>query len=237
MPYQEELHRRLRYLEEQKSRLEREIRTIKLELNKHSAFSKAEKVALFRELFIGNEQAYAKYWISSDGLRKGYAPVTRTFRGKDYVPISDSVLQQHLEGKIRLGTYAIKNYTMCSFLAIDLDKSSYVADARAINTVCREVGISPYFELSKSGNGLHLWFFFEEDVRARDTRILGDLLITKAMDISEEIDMQSYDRLFPSQDYVAPDALGNLIAVPLHYTSRCEGKTVFVDINTVDTFG
>ncbi len=58
-------------------------------------------------------------------------------------------------------------------------------------------------------------------------------MVTRAMDISDGIDMKSYDRLFPNQDYVASDALGNLIALPLHYKSRSEGKTVFIDIQTM----
>lgn len=125
---------------------------------------------------------------------------------------------------------------MCSFLAIDLDKASFTSDARAIGSICKTMSINPYFELSKSGNGIHIWFFFVGDVRARDARILGDLIITKAMNISDGIDMKSYDRLFPNQDYVVPDALGNLIALPLYYGSRSEGKTVFIDINTVQPY-
>ena len=176
--HQDQLYKRLVYLEEQKSSIEKEIISIRYEIEKQSPFSKADKIALFRELFIGNELAYAKHWISKDGLKKGYAPVAKTFRGSDYIHINDFVIQQHLEGKIRMGTYAVKNQSMCSFLAIDLDKSSFIADARAINEVSRTMGIVPYFELSKSGNGIHIWFFFFEDERARDARILGDLLVT-----------------------------------------------------------
>ncbi len=230
------LYKRLAHLEEQKSIIEKEITAIKREIDKQSPFSKVDKIALFHQLFIGNELAYAKHWISKDGLKKGYAPATKTFRGSDYIPVSDFVIQQHLEGKIRMGTYAVKNQSMCGFLAIDLDKSSFVSDARAIYEVCKTMDIVPYFELSKSGNGIHIWFFFLEDVRARDARILGDLLITRAMDISDSIDMKSYDRLFPNQDYVAPDALGNLIALPLHFGSRSKGKTVFMDIETMQPY-
>ena len=232
----EEFYRQLEILERQKSDIENKINAIVKEIEKLSSLSKASKIALFRQLFIGNEFVYAKYWISKDGLKKGYSPVTKTFRGTDYIPVNDYVIQQHLEGKIRIGTYAVKNQTMCSFLAIDLDKSSFIADARAINSVCKNMGISSYFELSKSGNGIHIWFFFSEDVRVKDARALGDLIITKAMDISDGIDMKSYDRLFPNQDYVAPDALGNLIALPLHYKSRKEGKTVFIDIDTMQPY-
>jgi superfamily II DNA or RNA helicase len=234
--HQDQLYKRLAYLEEQKFTIEKEIMSIKHEIEKQSPFSKADKITLFHKLFIGNELAYAKHWISKDGLKKGYAPVSRTFRGSDYITVNDFVIQQHLEGKIRMGTYAVKNQSMCSFLAIDLDKSSFIADARAINEVSKSMAIVPYFELSKSGNGIHIWFFFFEDVRARDARILGDLLITRAMDISDGINMGSYDRLFPNQDYVAADALGNLIALPLHFGSRSEGKTVFIDIETMQPY-
>ncbi len=229
-------YQRLSYLEEQKSIIEQEITAIKQEIEKQSPFSKANKIALFRQLFIGNGNAYAKHWVSKDGLKKGYAPATKTFCGTDYISVNDYVVQQHLEGKIRMGSYAVKNQSMCSFLAIDLDKGSFVADARAIGSVCETMGIAPYFELSKSGNGIHIWFFFAGDVRARDARVLGDVMITKAMDISDGIDMKSYDRLFPNQDYVAVDALGNLIALPLHYGSRSEGKTVFVDMGTMQPY-
>jgi len=234
--HQDQLYTRLTYLEEQKSTIEKEIMLIKHDIEKLSPFSKADKITLFHKLFIGNELAYAKHWVSKDGLKKGYAPVTKTFRGSDYIPVNNFVIQQHLEGKIRIGTYAVKNQSMCSFLAIDLDKSSFINDTRAIHEVCKSMNVTPYFELSKSGNGMHIWFFFFEDVRARDARILGDLLITRAMDISDGIDMKSYDRLFPNQDYVAPDALGNLIALPLHFGSRSEGKTVLIDIETMQAY-
>lgn len=223
-------------LESQKHSIEAQILQIKRELEKHSALSKEDKIALYRTLFVGREDVYATYWISSDGLKKGYFPKTATFQGNDYLPLTDSVIQSHLEGKVRIGTYAVKDQSFCSFLAIDLDKSSFLNDARAINTVCLEMGISPSFEISKSGNGLHIWFFFSVSVRARDARILGDLIITKAMDHSDGIDMKSFDRLFPNQDYVPYDGLGNLIALPLHYGSRNESKTVFVDIGTLQPY-
>ncbi len=232
----DQLYQRLETLEKQKAILEEEIVIIKKEIEKQSTFSKVDKIALFHQLFIGNELAYARHWVSKDGLKNGYAPVPKTFRGSDYISVNDQVIQQHLEGKIRMGTYAVKNQSMCNFLAIDLDKSSFTADARAIDKICKTMNIIPYFELSKSGNGIHVWFFFLQDVRARDARILGDLIITGAMDLSDGIDMKSYDRLFPNQDYVAPDALGNLIALPLHYGSRSEGKTVFIDIDTMQPF-
>lgn len=76
---QDQLYQRLTYLEEQRAVIDEEITIIKREIEKQSPFSKADKIALFRQLFIGNELAYAKHWVSKDGLKKGYAPVTKTF--------------------------------------------------------------------------------------------------------------------------------------------------------------
>ena len=93
---QDQLYKRLAYLEEQKSAIDKEIMSIKHEIEKQSPFSKADKITLFHKLFIGNELAYAKHWVSKDGLKKGYAPVTKTFRGSDYIPVNDFVIQQPL---------------------------------------------------------------------------------------------------------------------------------------------
>jgi len=232
----EEPYAALSKLESQKSFIEQEILYLKREIEKHSSFSKQEKIALFKSLFVAREDVYPLYWVSQDGLKKGYSPKTRTYRGKDYIPLTDNVIQSHLEGKLRLGTYAVINQTMAKFLVLDLDKSTFVEDARAVKRICNELNLSPLFEISKSGKGIHIWFFFETLVSASSARKLGDILITKAMDKTSGIDMNSYDRMFPNQDFVAPDALGNLIALPLHYRSRAENKTVFIDIDTMQPF-
>lgn len=230
------LYNKLKYLESQKQNIEYEIIETKKFIEKLSPFTKSQKVRLFKSLFVGREDVYPTYWINKEGTKKGYSPATYTFRGSDYIPLSDSIIQKHLEGKVRLGTYAVINQTMAKFLALDLDKQSFIDDARAIKKICDELHLNPLFEISKSGNGIHIWFFFENLVRASDARKLGDILVTKAMDISDGIDMGSYDRMFPNQDFVAPDALGNLIALPLHFGSRSENKTVFIDIETMQPF-
>lgn len=231
-----ELHQKLQYLESQRTQLENEILETKKQIEQLSPFTKEQKIELFKSLFIGRSDVFAKYWVSRDGLKKGYSPATYTFKGSDYIPVSNEIIQQHLEGKIRLGTYVVVNQTMAKFLVIDLDKASFTEDARAIKQISSSLGLKPLFELSKSGNGIHIWYFFELPIKAKDARKLGDIIITKAMDASSGIDMTSYDRMFPNQDFVAPDALGNLVALPLHYGSRNENKTVFIDMDTMQPF-
>ncbi len=227
------LYQKLKALESQKAIIEAEIRAIKQQISKYSVLSKEEKIALFKSLFVGREDVYAQYWVKRDGTKKGYFPQTYTYKGTDYKPLTPDVIRKHLEGKIRLGTYAVVDQVMAKFLVLDLDKKSFVEDARAIHAVSQKLQLSPLFEISKSGNGIHIWYFFDTLVRAVDVRRLGDLILTRAMDVSSGIDMKSYDRMFPNQDFVAPDALGNLIALPLHYGSRSENKTIFVDVDTL----
>lgn len=230
------LYQKLHALKSQKASIEDEILKVTQLIEQCSPFSKSQKVTLFKSLFIGREDVYATYWVNKEGTNKGYSPATYTFRGTDYITINDTIIQKHLEGKVRLGTYPIINQTMAKFLVIDLDKQSFIEDARAIKQIAEELHLHPLFELSKSGNGIHIWFFFEKLVRANSARRLGDILISKAMELSSGIDMSSYDRMFPNQDFVAPDGLGNLIALPLHFGSRTENKTVFIDIKTMQPY-
>ena len=120
----QKLQQKLYDLESQKSQLENEILQIKKQINHLSPFTKEQKIELFKSLFIGRSDVFAKYWISHDGLKKGYSSATYTFKGSDYIPVSNEIIQQHLEGKIRLGTYVVVNQTMAKFLVI-LDKIVY----------------------------------------------------------------------------------------------------------------
>ena len=65
-----ELRQKLEHLEFQKINLDNEILQTKREIEKLSPFSKEQKIELFKSLFIGRYDVFAKYWISSDGLKK-----------------------------------------------------------------------------------------------------------------------------------------------------------------------
>jgi len=231
-----QLYLKLNQLENQKRTIEKEIKEIRYEISTLFPMTKEQKIELFRSLFIGREDVYAKHWTSKDGTKSGYSPVTYTFRGNDYCPINNKVIQLHLEGKIRIGTYVVFDQIKTKFLVFDLDKKSYIDDMRAIVKVCKSLELDPIVEISKSGNGVHIWLFFKTPVNAKDARRLGDLILTHAMDVADGIDMQSYDRMFPNQDFVEVGSLGNLIALPLHYKSRIQNKTVFVDISSLEPY-
>src|ERR1039457_2714773 len=98
----------------------------------------------------------------------------------------------------------------------------------------RAMAVPAALEVSRSGVGAHAWVFFTAPVPAETARRLGTGLLREAMALRGQMDLASYDRLFPSQDVLPAGGVGNLIAAPLHGRSRREGATVFLDLATLE---
>jgi superfamily II DNA or RNA helicase len=208
--------------------------------------SSREKVALFRQLFRGREDLYPTRFVSKTG-KAGYAPACSnkfvaglcqlpTVKCGDcsnqaFRPVDDGVVLRHLQGKQVIGVYPMLPDETCWFLAADFDKSSWTEDVRAFAETARSRGLPVLVERSRSGNGAHVWFFFSEPVRAATARKMGCHLITETMASRHELSMDSYDRLFPSQDTMPRGGFGNLIALPLQHGPRQAGNSVFLDEN------
>jgi len=128
-----------------------------------------------------------------------------------------------------MGIYPLLRDETCFFLVIDLDKENWQDDVRAVMETCRHFDLPMTVERSRSGNGGHLWFFFEEAIPANLARKLGTFLLTETMDARPGIGLDSYDRLFPHQDTLPQGGFGNLIALPLQKSSRERGDTVFLN--------
>ncbi|HUY56954.1 MAG TPA: DEAD/DEAH box helicase family protein [Candidatus Micrarchaeaceae archaeon] len=202
-----------------------------------SPASPQAKIALFRALFRGRDDVYAQRWEAPDG-RHGYSPVlrggVRRVRGQPIepaqcLPLTDEAIRGHLEGASVLGVYPLQLDETTAFLAIDLDKAAWRDDVRALSATCEALGVPHAVERSRSGNGAHLWVFFDRLIPAPLARNLGCVILTAAIDRRSQIPFASYDRLFPSQDTLPKGGFGNLIALPLQGLSRRLHKnTVFL---------
>ncbi|WP_292952017.1 MULTISPECIES: DEAD/DEAH box helicase [unclassified Neptuniibacter] len=117
----------------------------------------------------------------------------------------------------------------CFFLAADFDKGKWQEEVKAMSVACRCFEIPHVIEISRSGNGAHLWIFFKEKVPAKEARLLGFGLLDKAMEVYPNLSFDSYDRLFPNQDILPEGGFGNLIALPLQREARLSGNSSFVD--------
>ncbi len=206
--------------------------------------SNDEKVKIFMEVFKGRTDLYAKRWTSNKTGKSGYSPVCKNdfnvykcdkprvkcsecpFR--ELVPLTEDVVLKHLKGEITVGIYPLLPGDLCNFLAIDFDKKTYEKDVSAFWSICDELNIPLYVEKSRSGNGAHIWIFFEESIPARIARKMGNILLTKTME-KASLELDSYDRLFPNQDTMPKGGFGNLIALPFQGECSKNGNTVFVD--------
>lgn len=208
--------------------------------------SPSEKVRLFRLLFRGRDDLYPMRFESKATGKSGYAPacankwepglcaLKRGGRCSDctnqaFLPVDDSAVLAHLQGKHVMGIYPMLPDEKCWFLAVDFDKSSWREDVRAFVRTARQLALPVLVERSRSGNGAHVWFFFTEPVPAAIARKMGCHIITETMSARHELSMDSYDRLFPSQDSMPRGGFGNLIALPLQHAPRQRGNSIFLD--------
>ena len=199
-----------------------------------------EKVGVLRSLFRGRDDVYAVRWTSRTSGKNGYSPAARGGWGaakvepRSYLPLTDKVVEDHVRGIANLGIYPLLPDDTCWFLACDFDGEGWPLDAQAFLAVAKTRGVPASLERSRSGSGGHVWIFFSSPVAAAEARRLGTVLLREAMVARAEIDLASYDRLFPGQDFLPKGGLGNLIALPLQ--GRCceSGNTVFLDTSTMD---
>lgn len=201
----------------------------------------AEKVALFLSLFKGRAEVCAKRWSN----KKGYSPFClnefvpricgkplakcQDCQNANYAPFDEARVRGHLAGKYVLGVYPITKQDTCHFLAIDFDEKSWREDVKCVIKVCEEKGIPAYLERSQSGNGCHIWFFFESELKAGVARQFGTIILDLAMNEVSTITFSSYDRMFPNQDSLTKNGFGNLIALPLQKEARAKGNSVFLN--------
>jgi hypothetical protein len=198
----------------------------------------ADKIALIRSLFRGREDVYALRWESARTGKSGYAPAVAggwAPRGAGtYLPLNDAAFERHLRGRDSIGIYPLLQDDTCRFLACDLDGTSWQLDALALLAACAEQGVPAALERSRSGDGAHVWVLFAAPVAASAACRLGALLLRDAMTRRAEVDLESYDRLFPNQDFLPMKGFGNLIALPLQGRCRATGTSVFLDPATFE---
>ena len=207
----------------------------------------ALKIRLFMSLFKGRDDIYAIKWENKKKAKSGYSPVClnqwqKGLCGKPKIPCSkcenkayamldERVYENHLRGNLIAGIYPMLPDENCYFLAMDFDDEDWQKDVAIIGETCSEFDIPMAIERSQSGNGAHIWFFFEARISATLARKFGSALLTYSMNKRHKIKFKSYDRFFPSQDTLPKGGFGNLIALPFQKSARKNQNSEFVDEN------
>lgn len=154
-------------------------------------------------------------------------------------PVDNTVIQAHLIGHdaqnrpFTLGVYPLLADDTVRFAAIDFDKTSWRSDSLSVCSILNELGLPVARERSRSGNGAHLWFFFESPLPARYVREVLTFVLSLAMERNPVIGLDSFDRIFPNQNRLPKGGFGNLIALPLQGIPRRIGNSCFVDDSLV----
>ena len=169
-----------------------------------AASTAAGKLALLWSLFGARADVYAQRWESASSGKSGWSPATKVRWTKGRAP---------------------RSY-------LPLTDDVFISHLRGEATI----GIYPLLrgDTCASGNGAHVWVFFDAPVAASAARAMGAALLREAMTARAELDLSRYDRFFPSQDFMPKAGFGNLIALPLHGTSTARGATLFLDPTTME---
>ena len=191
----ENLEKRLEALYIQKNKIEEEIELlvgqIKEEKEKKAQkkeFSKDEKIEIFRNLFVARYDIYAKKWVSRDGLKQGFFPVTATFQGEDYIPLTNKEIEEHLRGNVFLATYCINQKNLSKFVVFEIANEDMFKLQIALNSL----NIKAYCELS-SYNSLFVWIFLQEEISTKIVFNFATYILKKA-NISAKI--------YPNKEFV-----------------------------------
>ncbi len=245
----------LNKLEEDRAILAVRIAALQLELasqsgtathqEQTSTFTSAQKVELFMKLFRGRTEVYPKLWVNTKKGIKGYSPACSNewdrklchkpkvkcgeCSNQAFLPVTEKTVLDHFQGRHVIGVYPMLEDDNCYFLAVDFDKGEWQRDVSAFVETCKKRDIPYAVERSRSGNGAHVWFFFDTKVVARSARRMGSALLTETMARRHELPMSSYDRFFPNQDTMPRGGFGNLIALPFQDGPRQNGNSVFID--------
>lgn len=245
----EELLAENKKLKEENNRLKELLRKNNIDYTNENEkiLTTDDKIKIYLSYFKGRNDVYAEKYIK-DG-KKAYAKACNNRFNRDLCDMSKykhcincpneyrkdfdiDEVYNHFIGKKAYAIYPIINNN-CYFLAIDFDDKEFKDCALAYKRECDKLNIDSIIELSQSGEGAHVWIFFNDLISCKKARRLGDYILTCAMQNNKNISFKSYDRFFPSQDIVNKDGIGNCIALPLQGGCVRNHTSVFVDDNFI----
>ena len=253
------IHQKEAYIQQ----LTNEINLLKKRLDESnvqiSNMSLDEKIKLFASYFRGRDDVYPYLSIDKNNANKKYyipACLNEWKQGicnktmkkpckkcqyRENKPLTLDTIKNHIYNNKIIGIYPMLDDETCYFLTFDFDnknvENNIKEDVLAFASVCDKYDIPMAIERSRSGRGFHLWIFFTNKIKAITARKLGRLLLSKAMEIRDDLNIESFDRMFPNQDYLPKGGYGNLIALPFQNEPAKYGNTVFVDRNFIQIKG
>lgn len=206
---------------------------------------------LFRRLFKAREDVFAVRW--EKGKKSGYMPAysfdrhhyrlhkmnggtLASYPNKSHRTLSIGEIQKHLTGVQQIGVYPLLKDDTSWFLVADFDGEAWQKDAVTFLQACASKDIPAYLERSRSGNGGHVWIFFDKPFLAIKSRKLFLSMLERSGAFSEFDKSSSFDRVFPNQDSHSGKGFGNLIALPFFKPAMEKGNCSFISPTSFEPY-
>ncbi|WP_163411232.1 DEAD/DEAH box helicase [Flavobacterium ajazii] len=214
-----------------------------------SSAEQLDIIQLFKSVFIGRNDVFAVRWEKSG--KAGYIPAYQydpyhyrvykmnggTFQNyphKTYLSLTEAEIYKHLNGIQQIGIYPLLQNNTSWFIVADFDKQNWKEEALAFQKTCMKKNIPAYLERSRSGNGGHVWIFFNKSYPAIRSRKIFISILEQSGAFSMFDKSSSFDRLFPNQDFLSGKGLGNLIALPFFKPAMENGNSCFINPETFE---
>ncbi|MDN5280639.1 MAG: hypothetical protein PWR01_4604 [Clostridiales bacterium] len=188
----------------------------------------------FLEFFRGREGVHARQTEFKKG-KFGYLPA--------YEDLNEYHVRKHLAGDATLGIYLVRKNNTCTLMTIDIDINKPFLDefksssktrkrlrkelfntTRKILNTGSEIGVKFLVEFS-GFKGLHLWLISDFELPSRYWRQLGKWFTEQIDRLPREIHLE----IFPKQDKVNENGLGNLVKLPLGVHKASNQRSLFLD--------
>lgn len=156
-----------------------------------------------------------------------------------FLPLSQSVVENHLSGLEVIGGYLLHEGTIKVFCAdfdapkgfdgdTDAKFQAALQDALVQAEVFEEAGLFVELERSRSGSGVHLWVFFDEFVDAYLVRQALFPLLDRAASTLDR------GKVYPTDPAKTKTGLGNVICLPFQGRAVQKGYNCFLNRETLE---
>jgi hypothetical protein len=173
---------------------------------------------LLLEIFGGNP------YYSMSRLTAGevsYQPVKQ--------PLTEDIIQSHLDGKITLGAYQLDKSNQVKWLGWDVDSSDRAIAKQYTEKIVRRLGNLPHAVEFSGSKGYHILLFLSKPIPAERAKgIVDHIRDTEGLPKTGNSHVECY----PKQAALGKDLpMGSLLKIPLGFHPRTHNQSKFIDIS------
>jgi hypothetical protein len=148
-----------------------------------------------------------------------YAPVKQ--------PLTEEIIQNHLDGKIILGAYQLSQKNEVNFIAWDIDSVDRSIARKHAEQIISKLKDFPYAVEVSGGKGYHIFIFLSEPMPADRAKQIAEF-VRDSSGIPKI--GASHVEAFPKQKALSKTTpYGNLIKIPLGLHPKTHNQSKFID--------